>query len=332
MKELIRKFIYYILRHLPNSILLKICGLLKNKLGYYEQVERIRLSNFVRKTDFHNLDVSKMTNCSIELAEFDYKLFNMCFFNNMLRNIIYCLSKGYRPVVNFKSSKEKVNIWEEFLKQPYNRTINKMEDVCKCDIKNALLYIPVFPNDEEIQLFGEIYKVFLNFNDDIQKYIDEEYNKLLLGKRVLGVLCRGTDYLALKPKGHPVQPTLDEVIEEVKVKMKELNCDYIYLATEELGIDKRFNEEFPGKIIINKRKYFDDYYKLKSDGKIVQISQVHFNRENDNYYKSLEYFSSIVLLSKCCGLIAGNCGGSRAALYLNKGKYEYKHLFNKGLY
>lgn len=59
---------------------------------------------------------------------------------------------------------------------------------------------------------------------------------------------------------------------------------------------------------------------------------MHFERENDSYYKSLEYFSSVLLLSKCQGLIAGNCGGSRAAMYMNDGKYEFSYLFDLGLY
>ncbi|MDR0507244.1 MAG: hypothetical protein LBH32_10600 [Dysgonamonadaceae bacterium] len=49
-------------------------------------------------------------------------------------------------------------------------------------------------------------------------------------------------------------------------------------------------------------------------------------------FAGISYLSSICLLSRCNALIAGNCGGSAAALYINNFKYEYWHLFNLGLY
>ena len=50
---------------------------------------------------------------------------------------------------------------------------------------------------------------------------------------------------------------------------------------------------------------------------------MNFERENDSYYKGLEYFSSIVILSRCQALIGGNTGGSCAAMFMNNMKYEY---------
>ena len=125
---------------------------------------------------------------------------------------------------------------------------------------------------------------------------------------------------------------MSEVLEDVRRIMEKRKYDAIYLATEELAIQEQFKKAFPEKIIINKRKYFDSYYDIKKVNKDALISAVHFERENDNYYKGLEYFSSIVLLSKCTALIAGNCGGSRAALYMNDNAYEYVYLYDKGIY
>ena len=171
-------------------------------------------------------------------------------------------------------------------------------------------------------------------NKKTDEYLQkEEKNIFKPNQRVIGVLCRGTDYTANKPKGHPVQPKVEEVIELAKIKMKEYDCPYIYLATEEKRIEEKFEEEFPGKILTNKRNYYDEFYNIrKTKGNQARISLVNFERENDSYYKSLEYISSINLLSKCNLLIGGSTGGTRMALVLNNDRYEYVNLFNKGLY
>ena len=79
----------------------------------------------------------------------------------------------------------------------------------------------------------------------------------------------------------------------------------------------------------NKRTYYDRIMKEQS---LVSIANVRFDRENDEHYKGLEYLSSLVILSRCQGLVAGNCGGTRMALFLNEGRYENCKVFDKGLY
>lgn len=129
-----------------------------------------------------------------------------------------------------------------------------------------------------------------------------------------------------------MQPSIDEVVSLCRDKMTEYGFKRIYLATEEKDFFSRFESEFPGKVITNQRQYFDSFYNLDNSKKQARISQVHFARDNDSYLKSLEYLSSLNILSKCAGLIAGSTGGSRFALIMNNNQYEYAHLFNKGLY
>ncbi len=202
----------------------------------------------------------------------------------------------------------------------------------KYEYKTAPIYFPAIPSAKDIAIIGKLYNRFVCPNRRFKKYFEDEYRRLIDGKRILGILCRGTDYIKTKPAGHPVQPPVNEVISLAKSKMEELHCESIYLATEEKTILLQFEQAFPGRIITNKRQYFDSYHAIQNDKAKTLISAVHFDRENDHYYKSLEYFSSLFLLSKCAALIAGSCGGSRAAAYLNAGKYEYIHFFNLGLY
>lgn len=302
---------------------------------YEEILEAIRLEKWMKEIDFSKIDITKYEYCVIEEGKFTYPLFQMSFFDNMVCNIIYCLSKGNAPIVKFKDQVEKKNLWEQFYRQPYQDeqfNSEQITNVRKCHIKHPEIYMPIWPTSDEITLYARIFKFVAVLNTETKEYIMEEQN-LLAGKRVIGCLCRGTDYTANRPSGHPIQPEIEVVIKHVKEKMKELNCEYIYLATEEKSIKDRFEQAFPRKILINKREYYDDFYKLKErGGNDARISWVHHERKNDNKLKSLEYLSSLYILSKCNALIAGNTGGSRMALYLNDNQYEYWHLFNLGMY
>lgn len=321
--------IYKVYGILPNDLMRFVENRVKNR-DRKALLQSIRLEKFLRTTDFEKLDTSKYPVCCITKATWDYPLFHMYFIVNMLDNILYCLSNKYKPLIQFENS-EKINLWEQFLEQLY--FVSPQDKKYQCNELDASLSWPLNPTKEEISKFGKLYRTFVKPNEQTQKYFDNEYEKLIKGKRVLGVLCRGTDYTANKPKNHPIQPEVDDVIALVKEKLDELKCEWIYLATEEEKIADKFEKAFPGKILVNKRKYYDEFDAIRENqGENARISWVHFDRENDNYYKSLEYFSSVNLLSKCTALIAGNCGGSRTALYLNNNHYEYSYLFDLGIY
>lgn len=170
---------------------------------------------------------------------------------------------------------------------------------------------------------------FVVYDDKVQEYFDKEYNNLILGKSVAACVLRSTDYTKTKPKGHPIQPSIEEVFEKIHNVMDEFNVEYIYIATEDKLIADRFHEEFPNKVIENKRHYFNEKF---DENNLERVSQVHFNRENDDYLKMLEYMSSINIVSKCDYLVTGLSGGSEMAIYRNGNRYKYSYIFDKGVY
>ena len=127
-----------------------------------------------------------------------------------------------------------------------------------------------------------------------------------------------------------MQPSTEQVIKACKEYIKRDGYDAIYLATEECKIRDEFEKAFPGKILENKRVYYDDIY--DQDDSIAYIKDVHFERENDRYLSGLEYLSSIILLSRCSALVGGNCGGTLGALFFNDEQYQFVHVFDLGLY
>ncbi len=299
---------------------------------YKDTIEKIRMQKFIEQTDFSKINTEKFKRCVVKDGEWAYPLFQMSCLNNMLSNIIYSLSYGYIPSVQFKDENG-INLWEQFLIQPFGQ--DNIADDSLPQMPNAyrLVSFPSFPTEQDVKTIHNIAAALVIPNKETAAYIENEYDQVIRGKSVIGVLVRGTDYTANRPKGHPVQPSIEAVIDEVRVKLDELHCDYIYVATEEEALYKQFADAFSGRVLSNRREYYDSFYDIKKEkGDSARISQVHHNRENDNYLKSLEYLSSLYLLSRCDALIAGNCGGSRAALYLNGGNYKYYNLFNLGLY
>lgn len=263
------------------------------------------------------------------LYEYDY--FNICFLNNVLALSLKAVSNGMVPRIEIRGA-EGDNLWEQFFEQPFlEMDVSGRQTVYYEEKK-----VDIFPgfesvySDREIKMWGMAYRMFVRLNEKADAYIQKEIRELLPpGRRVLGVLCRGTDYTEKKPTGHPVQPELEDILAKAEEKMKALHCEYIYLATEVGEIDRRFRERFPDKILINKRVYYDE--KFREEG-LTWIKDVHFQRENDDYLKGLEYLSSLYILSRCNGIVAGNCGGSQAAVFLNGGRYEDRYLFDLGMY
>ncbi len=313
--------------------------------GGYSKIRKLALKNnrhwLVGRSDLHRYykekkvpDISKAEEIAvIQQGLYDYDYFNICFLNNMFSLILKAVMEKRIPQIEIKNQSGE-NIWEMFFEQPFSEKHLEISD--KKKVYYTEKKVEAFPafdeifSEKSIAMWGKIYQKFVRFNPKTQQYINREIEEILGdGKRVLGVLCRGTDYTGLKPKGHPVQPDVSEILDKAEEKMQELNCSHIYLATEDGKIDKMFRERFQDKILINHREYYDEIFEKNQ---LTWIKDVHFERENDDYLKGVEYLSSLVILSKCNAIVAGNCGGSQAAVFMNAGKYEDCYIYNLGLY
>lgn len=186
-----------------------------------------------------------------------------------------------------------------------------------------------YHNPEEYRYWCGIAQRYLRLNESTKAYVDNEYDSLMKGKRVLGVSLRGTDYAKKKTYAHPIQPSLEEVITKSRENMDLYGYEYIYFSCEEYASVQAMEEAFPGKIIINQRKFFDHIDFEKTE---IAIGDVKFDRENDAYLRGLEYLSSIYLLSRCDALIAGQNTGSQMAYIFNNGNYEHVFFYEMGEY
>lgn len=267
----------------------------------------------------------------IDHGIYEYGYFNACFLQNMMSLMMYSINRGYIPHINLKDRGDGWTNWDTFFEQPFNTANDCLADVV-CDRDSGHLS-PQFNTPyrrTDLRMWCKVYDRLIKLNGKTKDYVEQEYNKVLAPhERVLGVICRGTDYIKLKPQGHPVQPNIPDVVKKTKEMTNQYGYQYIYLATEERSIHETFEEAFPGKVLVNKRQYYDDIFNA---GNHTYLYQVNFDRKDDIYLKGLEYLSSLQLLSRCDALVGGNCGGACAALYMNNMKYEHVELFNLGLY
>ena len=260
----------------------------------------------------------------------EYEYFNVCFLNNMLMLCLKAVTEGCIPRIEVKTSKGE-NLWEEFFRQPYYEVSTEKMSRIIADENTPVRMPPwdVVYDEKKINWYGSLYSAFTVLNCQTEEYILKEIEQVTGMGKVLGVLCRGTDYTRTKPATHPVQPSGEAVIEKAGEIFEAGKYDYIYLATEDSRYDMLFRERFADRILTNKRCYYD---KAFEDQKISLIKDVHFDRENDEYLKGLEYLSSLKILSECEGLVAGNCGGTLAAVMWNNNRYSDKYIFDMGIY
>ena len=271
-------------------------------------------------------------------GNYPYKIFNICFLHDMLSQILEILWKGYVPLIKLAGREEGWCDWDTFFEQPFydaDKDYLQALPMIQMEGRVKTLWRPIYTShfvEHEYEMMCKLYRDWVVLNKKTLMYIQKEYVDLLQNRRVLGCVCRGTDF-NFHPIGHPVQPKLSDVMTEVKDKMREIHCDYIYIATEEARIAKQFFDRFPNRVLVNKREYYDEkfYEQCNKKGKVC-IEDVALEDSAQLYRYSIEYLSSLVLLAMCKGLIGGNCGASQGALFFADHSYDYWKIFDLGCY
>ena len=253
--------------------------------------------------------------------------------------IQYALKKGYVPVIdmqNYKNmyldevSQGKENAWEYYFLQPCDCTLNDI-----AHSRNIILGMGggkasrrknnsrIIFDKEIMRDWHNVYKKYIRMNEACKKYCESQYKKLFSKDDiVLGVLSRGTDYINCKPHAHPVQPEPDIIIKKSKEYAQKYGCNKIFLATEDKRIWNAFYNAFGNKLVTNE-------HALYSDTGNQYLPNIATERKKS--VMGLEYLATIFILSRCPYLVAGNCGGSQAAMYISDG-YKDSYIFDLGLY
>ncbi len=275
--------------------------------------------------------VIRRATCKVGL--FSYVMTNM-------GQVEYAIRKGYIPVIDMQNNKNtyltdeqvgKINAWEFFFRQPGGYSLEDIKKSKNIILNNAIISeqneypTEVITRDEEdLKRWHKVFAQYLKVNEDIEKDINEQYDTMFEGKRVLGVLSRGTDYISVRPKNHPVQPDVGEMIIKVQDVAEEKSCDYIYMATEDEAVYQEFKKAFGNRLKTTKAR------RVSQTG-TKNINDVLNGEAEDLFRQGKEYLGNILLLAKCNCLVAGSAGGTYGALLMSKG-YEYRYIYDLGVY
>jgi len=270
----------------------------------------------------------------------DFGIINLAYLNNV-HHLRYAINKGYIPVVDFlhyrtlySDSELNKNVWEHYFTQPSDYTLDEVYQSKNVVLSNK--YYRGYPSFEDstnnswILEYGNIIKQFIRFNSKTQKFIDIQKDELIKPEdTVLGVFCRGTDYIKLKPAGHYVQPSFCELLEEITKFLENHTCNKILLTTEDGHAVEMFKNQFGSALVVPKQNFVDNYDDKK--GMLIEeYRQVSLSA--DKYVSGLEYLNSVYLLSQCQYFVGALAAGSIAALMLNQGRYIDKRVIFKGYY
>jgi hypothetical protein len=333
LKIFVSRMRLFFRRGLLGKILLKE---IKSRIPYYKSYE-------IRKS--YGKDMPDKTFYIIGIDEGWAGLFAIL--SHQLSHIAYAVERGYIPIIDLQNYYSqylgdnelfKENAWEYFFEQPVGYRLNdikKASNVIK-SVQNAnppeACVFNVYEGFNDINkrsYYREIFAKYIKFKPQTEDFLTIKYNELLKNKgKVLGVHCRGTDYVALKPSGHPIQPSTDEVITKAREVMREYSCPYIYLATEDKDIYDLFAKHFENELILDNasRWSITDLPEGKSNSK-----RLSYTDKTGKIQSAMEYLAQMYLLSRCNCLVCGATAGTAGVLLMND-KYDYIYIYNLGYY
>lgn len=264
----------------------------------------------------------------------------MSLFLNVLRNLNYAQKKGYVPFVDFQNYKTQYyetpgeNSWESFFLQPSNLSIddvyqsknvvlsglNALDDY-KCGFSQNFL-------GNNIDIARGIVARYIRFSPVVQKMVEKEKERIPVGES-LGLYLRGTDYIRLRPAGHPVQPSAEMACSFVDEWMKELPIKSIFLVTEDAEMYDYVKKHFGEKLYVVSydsfiTKYEGNTFLSKENNALFELGESPTQRGRN-------YLCKEILLSQCRYFVGGNTCGSWAAFALSNG-FEKSHVFDLGTY
>lgn len=237
---------------------------------------------------------------------------------NYLSFLSYADRMGYFPVADLQNYRNaylsedkygKENPWEWLFYQKDGITLDEVYSS-----RSVILYptYPEYPYSVSVDR--------LLWKKEILEMTDKEYKRLFPGDtdRVLGVVYRGTDYNVASMVQKPL--SIGRFIKRVKEYIIKYDYDYVFLATEVDEAVDVFKKAFGNRLFCTDQQRFHS-----SERRI--LASVHFDRDNDEYKKAMEYLTVLMLLTKCKAIVGSKCTAVQYACAFNP-RMEHVEYFS----
>ena len=180
-----------------------------------------------------------------------YNTFLLCLQKYIINNYIPIIDiEAFPNVFNgFKNGNIKNNSWEYLFNQPFGyklvNVIKRAKKIkyinCSRRTHSSPRYINFYKKSIAIDYWHYFVDRYLPIKNEIIKLKNKITKKLFTdSNNILGILIRGTDFLARRPKYHAIPPEPDIVIQDIKEMHKKFNYDWFFVATEDTIIRKKF--------------------------------------------------------------------------------------------
>lgn len=269
--------------------------------------------------------------------------------------IDYAVKKKYIPIIDFKRAylpnlqdKDKIGIenpWEYYYEQPVKPYT--LEEVYQSE--NVIIKVDeaygfrkpdwnsMFPTDEkELKYWNRMIKSYIRLNSELENAVESEREKIFKANdKILGVGIRaglraGSMRNEALYNDHPKQPTCEELMDIAEGKMKEWNCDAMFLSCDDREYLNKFIARFGNRCCYTDRKRVHFF---KNDSPVLEIAELNSEYvESTVLEKTKEYIVEVYLLAQCNCLYSCIGGGAEFAYFLNGGQYEHLEVYDKGLY
>ena len=266
-------------------------------------------------------------------------------YSYVISHLMYAIQKGYIPVIdqlNYPVYNQEPfvingtkNPWEYFWQQPYGITLDEAYKSKNVVLSKRSWYQPGNPeysiyahtNNDSIKKYNALMNL-VPLNERTSEHCVKTKEKIFEGKkRILGVSMRNAGYATnscFHAPGHPIQPSIEELITIVKKKFVEWQADSIFLATEENENVKKFKEVFGKRIIVYERNRYYGWKKFTNeDPNPLYIA-------GEKYKTTLDYLTEMELLANCNFLIGSITSGFRYAVFRNNAQYEHLEILDYG--
>lgn len=269
--------------------------------------------------------------------------------------IEYALKKGYIPVIDLKkyyipmmqdTQREGLdNAWEYYYEQPIQKysldevyeskhVILMVDEACRVRMPK---WNTMFPTDEKtLKHWSSVINLYIRLNNKIQDRVNCEAKKIFsCGMKVLGVGIRAGYRAGMMRKealynGHPKVPDCEYFINIIEQKMKEWNCDCLFLACDDREYLNRIKAYYGEKCLFIERRL--KHYFI-NDMPVDDTEELLAEYDGSSIKETTEeYIIETYLLAQCNSLYSCIGGGSEFAYFVNGGKYEHVEVYNEGVY
>lgn len=237
-------------------------------------------------------------------------------FGNQLFALVHILEyaekNGIHVVVHRQEENqiEICNQWEECFEQINHQNLSRI-------YRDSKVYFTTSKNppygywndfwnmsDRKLNYYKALYSKYIHLNSEmknmVRKFKERNFND---NDCILGVLARGTDYNQTVAFGHPVQPSVEQLIEKINESIERLAINKIFIATEDNDILNGIRNEYGNMVTFFSQPRLRGE-KQKTVNRLIRESHVDL----DEMMKS--YVASLYILSETDYLIAGNTSGS----------------------